>query len=258
MKIKIIAIATAICALFSISTYADDSILKNLQIANESYAAGNYQEAESAYRKMIESGNISSSVLSNLSRTVYREGKLGEAILFMLKAQVLSPRDPEIMADLKFLRGKVIDKVEPAKRGIVQKISTSISSMLSEREIVIAMITLAFISCLIISLRIMMPTPISVTYGTRRTFTVMAIATSILFLIASAQWGYMAAFTSEPGVVSAEEASISSGPGDGNVVIMKLHAGSEFTIKFRNNSGWTRIELTDGRGGWIKEEDIAR
>ena len=57
------------------------------------------------------------------------------------------------------------------------------------------------------------------------------------------------------GVIAVEEAKIYSGKGRKSVLLFTLHEGAEFTIE-KSEDDWLRIELADGKRGWINQKDI--
>lgn len=72
--------------------------------ANELYEAGDYAEAATIYEEIIAREGISTAVLFNLGNTYQRLGKYGPAILAYERARLLSPRDPDLLANLALAR----------------------------------------------------------------------------------------------------------------------------------------------------------
>jgi tetratricopeptide (TPR) repeat protein len=75
--------------------------------ANRLYETGKFTEASDAYRLLLTSGEASPAVFFNLGNACFRAGNIGEAVLAYRKAQELSPRDPDIQANLSFAREQV-------------------------------------------------------------------------------------------------------------------------------------------------------
>src|SRR5262249_10751676 len=57
------------------------------------------------------------------------------------------------------------------------------------------------------------------------------------------------------GVVTAA-AKAYSGPAISNVLLFELHEGTEFHVDSRDESGWIRIELADGKKGWVEQKSV--
>ena len=72
--------------------------------ANKLFELGKYPEAIAAYEKIIQSGTESVPVYFNLGNAFLKSGKVGRSIVAYRRAEQLSPRDPDIRANLRFAR----------------------------------------------------------------------------------------------------------------------------------------------------------
>ena len=72
--------------------------------ANKSFEKGRYPEAAAGYEKLIESGAVSTAAYFNLGNAYLKSGQFGRAIGAYHIAQKLSPRDPDVRANLQFAR----------------------------------------------------------------------------------------------------------------------------------------------------------
>jgi hypothetical protein len=59
------------------------------------------------------------------------------------------------------------------------------------------------------------------------------------------------------GVAIAKETQVYSGVGKDNVVLFVLHEGVEFTVEDSYEENWIKIELVDGKKGWMAKADAA-
>jgi tetratricopeptide (TPR) repeat protein len=78
------------------------------------YRAGDYAEAEAAWREVLAAGAVDGHVLYDLGNALYRQGQLGSAILAWRQAQVMLPREPDARANLEHAREQVQDELAPA------------------------------------------------------------------------------------------------------------------------------------------------
>lgn len=69
--------------------------------ALERDSAGNPGEAVKIYEEIAQENGFSSALFFNMANAYYRQGALGKAILNYKRAQRLSPRDPDIAANLQ-------------------------------------------------------------------------------------------------------------------------------------------------------------
>lgn len=72
--------------------------------ANKFYEQGRFAEAASAYEKILQSGLDSEAVYFNLGNAFLKAGKTGRAIVAYRTAEKISPRDPDLRANLQFAR----------------------------------------------------------------------------------------------------------------------------------------------------------
>ncbi len=70
--------------------------------AAAAYDAGNFAEAERHYLDVLKAGLAAPELFFNMGNTSFKQGKLGVAVLNYRRAWTLSPRDPEVSANLRF------------------------------------------------------------------------------------------------------------------------------------------------------------
>lgn len=78
-----------------------------LDSANRKFHAGDDAGAAAAYEQILDSAGPSAAVLYNLGNTYQRLGRNGEAILCYERARLLTPRDPDVLANLAHARQAV-------------------------------------------------------------------------------------------------------------------------------------------------------
>jgi tetratricopeptide (TPR) repeat protein len=72
--------------------------------ANGQFKAGNFTEAAASYEKILISEGPRASVFYNLGNSYQAQKKYGLAILAYERARLLSPRDPDLLANLNLAR----------------------------------------------------------------------------------------------------------------------------------------------------------
>lgn len=70
--------------------------------ASKAYDENRLPDAISGWESLVDAGQALPEVLFNLGNAYYRHGDLGKAIRAYRHAQILSPRDPDIRANLGF------------------------------------------------------------------------------------------------------------------------------------------------------------
>tara|TARA_R110002096_G_scaffold54841_2_gene141339 strand:+ start:749 stop:1477 length:729 start_codon:yes stop_codon:yes gene_type:complete len=74
------------------------------QSANQDFEAEKFEEAAVKYDELVKMGLISSELFYNLGTTRFRQGREGEAILWMRRAVMADPGMPEAFQNLEFFR----------------------------------------------------------------------------------------------------------------------------------------------------------
>ncbi|MES2477246.1 MAG: tetratricopeptide repeat protein [Verrucomicrobiota bacterium] len=79
-------------------------IAATLEEANQKFAAGDFPEAVVAYEKLLDERGPDAAVYYNLGNAYQNQKKLGHAILAYERARLLTPRDPDLRANLAMAR----------------------------------------------------------------------------------------------------------------------------------------------------------
>jgi tetratricopeptide (TPR) repeat protein len=75
--------------------------------ANKLYEEGKFAEAVAAYGKLAQSGQTSAALYFNLGNAFFKSGQIGRAIAAYRSAGQITPRDPDVRANLQFARNQI-------------------------------------------------------------------------------------------------------------------------------------------------------
>lgn len=78
--------------------------------ADSAYTAEQYADALSLYLQAADAEGTSSELYYNIGNTLYRQGKIGQAIIAYERALKLDPTNAEARANLDFVNSKIVDK----------------------------------------------------------------------------------------------------------------------------------------------------
>ncbi len=202
-----------------------------------------YAAAAQQYEKIIDGGVRNAAVFYNLAHAHYRLGRIGEAVAALLAARALRPRDPDIQANLEFLRSKLRDDLvyEVTRSWLDQLLGWT--AYLSRRELVVSWAVFSLIILLTL-LGILLFEKARVL----RSAVYVGLTVSILLLPAVI---YRSWWAPSWGAVMVDATEVYSGPGaSGFVALFKLHAGAPCVI-LQGADGWYKIQLSDGKKGWV-------
>jgi tetratricopeptide (TPR) repeat protein len=96
-------IVLLVLAIIHSDAQAED-VTTAFQQANQLYDQGRFREAAEAYQRLIDGGHVAASLYYNLGNAWFKAGQLGRAVAAYRLAAELTPRDPDLQANLQFVR----------------------------------------------------------------------------------------------------------------------------------------------------------
>ncbi len=212
--------------------------------ANAAYEAGRPAEAIELYGKLLGHGHDNGHLHFNLGNAYLRNGELGRAIASYRRSQAFLPRDQDVQANLDFARKSAKDALAPPEPSDVKKTLFFWYYGLSRAELGTIVVVINLLLWLVLVLRIY-----------RRGSEVLRWTFMTLLLLLLVTGGSLAVRYLQPlevAVIIPQEIDVRSGTNVKDVVLFKLHAGTEVRVVDRRE-GSVRIALPEeGRGGWIE------
>ncbi len=214
--------------------------------ANAAYEAGRAAEAVELYEKLLDRGHENGHLYFNLGNAYLRNGELGRAIVSYRHSQTFLPRDQDVRANLDFARKSAKDALLPPGPGEVKKTLFFWHYGLSRAELGTIVVVVNLLLWLVLILRVH-----------RRGSEVLRWTFMTLLLLLLVTGGSLAVRYLKPlevAVIIPQEIDVRSGTNVQDVVLFKLHAGTEVRVVDRRE-GSVRIALPEeGRGGWIEAQ----
>lgn len=237
-------------ALFSTINFGQNQTL--FEQGNTLYNSGKYAEAIEKYQAILETGNHSEALYFNLANSHYKLSHIAPSIYYYEKALQLAPNDQDIKNNLAFAKNMTIDDVEVIPVAGFSKLLKNISDIMSFdswAKLAVGSVIMFVIIFLIYYM----------TYSTiKKRF---AFITSNIFLFLAvislviAFHKFNVAKKDKPAIIFAQETVIKSEPNNRSQELFRLHEGTKIQI-IDTVSQWKEIKLTDGKTGWIENEDI--
>ena len=219
---------------------------------NNLYQKGNYQEAITAYKSVVNSGQQSAELYFNLGNCFYKLNKVAPAIYNFEKALLLNPNDTEIQNNLSFAQKMTIDEVvEVPKVGFAKIIRDFTSSYHYDTWAWIAIVfSVLFLLCFVGY------------YFSNTTMLKRIFFTTMIFVLLFSIMSVFAGFfeknqnnNDRPAIVFATITSVKSEPKSTAQDAFVLHAGTKvFVLESLNN--YKKIQLLDLKQGWIEKSAI--
>jgi hypothetical protein len=109
VRIRLSILTILLLALFFSATrsFAAGEVDAQFDGANKLYAQNKFVEAAAAYEQVLAGGTIAAGLYFNLGNAYFKAGQLGRAITAYRQAEGLTPRDPDLRANLRFAQNRV-------------------------------------------------------------------------------------------------------------------------------------------------------
>jgi hypothetical protein len=222
---------------------------EDFKAANQLYDGGKFAEAAAAFEKIEPK---TAHVYYNLGNAWFRQNKLGLAILNYARASRLSPRDPDILANLKFAQQRLgVDEINTPPRA-VQRLLRSIIDSCTASEWSAGEVVALWLLMLTIGVRIYLPKIrtgvliIAVTSLVGFGFTTFALSYQIITDHAAPQ-----------AIVVAGQTEARFAPAPDSTVHFRLAEGTQVIVR-EDRGEWLFVERADGQQGWVKSETLGR
>lgn len=210
--------------------------------ANKLYEQGKFREAAGAYARALPAGRRSATIEFNLGNSFLKAGQLGRAVAAYRQARKLSPRDPDILANLQFARGQSGAEPDRRRPRWIDWLSLDEWTLLASAGWGIFFLVLAGRQ-----LRSDRKPARNIVLG------VLALASAVA--AAGTAYRIEADFYARPAVVVVPEASVRRGPFEESQSAFTLRDGAEINIQDRREN-WLEVSDPQGRLGWLQQSQI--
>jgi tetratricopeptide (TPR) repeat protein len=214
------------------------------EAANKLFAQSKFVEAAAAYEKMIESGTVAPALYFNLGNACFKAGQIGRAITAYRRAEMLSPRDPDLRANLRFARNQV--QGPTLRPGLIERTLGAMS--LNECTWLCA--GAFWVTLGLLALRRLKPTLVGALKSWIILCTAVTVALAVaLTLLAEVRLGR------EVVVVTARDATVRTSPFDESNSAFTANDGAELRVLDRKDA-WLQVTDDNRRVGWIRRDAV--
>lgn len=245
-------IFTLILLVFSlVNLYADEKG-ELWTKANDAYSMGQYETALNDYIEIEKNGYHSYRLHYNMGNAWYKTGNMGKAILYYEKALKLNPAGEDALNNLQIAKLQTLDKIDVLPEFIVSTWIKDIRNLMSSNGWGYTAVGLFAVVCILLLLFKFAPT----TGGRKLSFVLACVV--FLFFIFAVLFAFSLrakAKSEDNAVVMVPVSNVKSAPNSTGNNLFILHEGSKVEI-LEQAGKWCRIEISDGRQGWLEEKDI--
>ena len=225
---------------------AGAGVSDDFKSANALYDAGKFADAAAAYEKIEPK---TAPAYFNLGNALFRQEKYGLALLNYERARRLVPRDPDILANLKFAQQHLaVDELNTpptAFRRFAQSVVASrTSDEWSRYELAALWLTVLAVAGAIWWPRV-------------RTGMILFAVVAGLTAAATASVLMLQARRAPVAIVVTGRADTRFAPATDATVHFQLPEGAKVAIR-EDRGAWVYAERADGQAGWVKADAIER
>lgn len=236
--------------LFSITTTAQNKSL--FEEGNTLYNQEKYNDALNKYKAVIENGEHSAELYFNIANAHYKLNHIAPSIYYYEEALRLSPNNRDIKNNLAFAQNMTIDAIEESPQiGISKLFKTIVMSKTFDGWATWAIVfSIAFVLFFVLYY-------FSISTKRKR-LAFIGSGISLIIMISALALAFKnqsIAKANTPAIVFAKESKVKSEPNLGSQDAFILHEGTKVQV-IESISNWKKIELSDGKQGWIVSEDI--
>jgi len=245
MKHSCLRLVLALVALLSSAAglAAADSWSSQFDAANKLYEEGKYAQAITAYQRIADAGLGAGPLYFNLGNACFKSGELGRAIAAYRQAERLTPRDPDLQANLQFVRNQVQGPTAPPRRWKrwLDTLTLNEWTLVTSAALWLWMLPLTSVQIRPAWRPALRPWILAGGYATAISATCLELAWS-----ASVQ---------RTAVLTVNQAAVHNGPLDESPTAFAVHDGAELEVLDQKDD-WYQVTLGDRRVGWIRRNQV--
>lgn len=209
-----------------------------------------FEEAATAFAEALDLVGPNGDLWFNLGNTHLQLGQVGPAIHAFRNAELLLGATPRVVASLTYARSLRQDQIpQQGGQAMLRQVLDARMLLSPSLRLTLALAINALFWALV-GVRLFRPVP----------WTALVAAGLVAgVLAASVALDHRDWRAADAGVLLRDEVVLRTGNGEsfGTAINDKLGSGVEIRIR-EARPGWLRIELPDGKEGWVREEMVGR
>ena len=236
------------------NSFAQNDTISVSEFISELYKNQDYQSVVDICEQTKENGQESAELYYNLGNAYFKMNELSKAILNYEKALLLSPNDKDIQYNLAFAYSQQPDNIEHLSLGFLPRMFQKFYRLLAVDTWAILGIIFAVIFavsvCLFLFSQILL----------RKKIALVSLLCGLVFgilAVCCAESRYNELNSHEYAIVVEPTTSIKTEPTVTSMDLATIHGGIKVKI-IEEAFGWLKVELGNGKEGWIMKEYLER
>jgi len=216
------------------------------------YGQGNYAAAVEQYELLLRQGYNDARIWYNLGNAEFKAGHLGRATRAYVRSRRLAPRDPDVNANLEFVRLYAVDKLEKSGGLFLRAWADRLSAHYTQGEWLMATGLLFMVLATLAAGRVWFGR------GGRTIWYWLGFGLFIwLLMLGGASRNYRDERALDRAVVVVAETDVRGGPGEEYTLQFTGHDGLLCAID-RSEGDWHLVTFENGVKGWLKADALQR
>jgi tetratricopeptide (TPR) repeat protein len=216
--------------------------------ANESYLNGDIPAALALYTQLLNQDLENGTLFYNIGNCYFRLQQIGLAIAFYKAALLFTPREEDLIENLRYVRTLTKDQIEENRS---YRLFWFFYNKASRVELAVLAFIFSILFWLILIFR-RFKESFFLSRGVAVVFFVLA-----LFTLFSLYFKPHHFDTFNEGVITASMASVYSANSDTATRLFDINEGAEVKIKDDSQEHWVRIYIEQNKQGWVRRGSIA-
>ncbi|MEO1288283.1 MAG: SH3 domain-containing protein [Chloroflexota bacterium] len=241
MRIRMI-LCVVLMLTVSLQIVADNHTLDE---AEDAYVGGNYEAAIAFYELALLNEGGNGVVYANLAHSYYMNGQIGKAMLNYRRAEQYLPRNTIIESQIQQIEQERVD-------GIIDNSDWLIRTTRLTRDY----LTMTELSIIVFVLWSVFFVGIVFSRNRQGVSIAVGIVGMAVMIMGSLLLTRLYIETERPSAVMIDEqVAVMSAPSNDFLTLFVLYEGIDLNV-LENRDEWVRIQLVDGRQGWILESSL--
>jgi tetratricopeptide (TPR) repeat protein len=214
------------------------------EAANKLYEEWKFREAAEEYAGLIEAGQRSAAIYFNWGNALFKSGQLGRALAAYRQAERLSPRDPDVRANLQFTRNQARGPTAPEAKWQRWLNQITINEWTAATSALLWLVLIA------LSLGQWKP-------AWRRNLRgwLITLSLSLVVCVACLAMAWQLNRATRLAIVVVPEAEAKHGPLEESQAAFTAHDGSELLLLDEKDQ-WIQVSAGPRRVGWVKRDQV--
>lgn len=223
----------------------------NLIEAEKLYNAGKFEDAASAYEKIIRNTYADENLYYNLGNAYYRSGKIAEAVWCYEKTLLINPTIEDASFNLNIVRNKNGAPPATVDLSLTEKIISGFTFFSFSRYLIFMFGTLL----LLLSTILLFLTTAEVRVRRRFFGGSMVLLPIFIYTIIGTSASYHDSFVKKEAIISPMSVNLKSSPDANGMDISIVYAGNKVSIKDKAGE-WIKVQTANRAEGWINSESL--